>query len=81
MPSHRSAEGVAYREYCLAMQARLRLGREARPTLREAGLVTLELARLSLEIERHRLKPNAQKLVMRLEVVSFNYAQAEEQAQ
>ena len=66
LQDHRTAEGRAFTEYTRAMQARLNLGKEARPSLRECGLLTIELARLSLEIEAVRLKPNGKKDCRRL---------------
>lgn len=50
--NHRSAEGAAYGAYLRAMVARLgSLSPEARPWLREAGLLVLALARLHEEGE------------------------------
>jgi hypothetical protein len=49
---HRSQEGLAYRAYCLAVIARLGpLPADARPWLKEAGRLTLDLDHLRAEAE------------------------------
>jgi hypothetical protein len=53
--SHRSAEGDAYGRYCRAKVERLgSLPADARPWLRAAGLLVLDLDRLSGEAEAAR---------------------------
>lgn len=55
--SHKTPEGAAYGAYCRAKQERLGpLGRDALPTLREAGLAVVELRRLSEELEAVRAR-------------------------
>lgn len=53
--NHRGAEGAAYGAYLRAMVGRLGpLGPEARPWLKQAGLLVLALDRLSVEAEATR---------------------------
>jgi hypothetical protein len=55
--SHRTPEGAAYGTYCRAKLDRLGpLPKDAMPTLREAGLVILELSRIHRESEAPRLR-------------------------
>lgn len=51
LPEHRSRDGYAYRRYCQHWLARA-LPPEALPTLREAGLANLDLARLRGDLEQ-----------------------------
>lgn len=54
--SHRTPHGAAYGAYCRAKLARLgELPADALPTLREAGVVTVELIRLHRDGENPRL--------------------------
>jgi hypothetical protein len=54
---HRSREGWVYRRYCQATVARLGpLPAAAMPTLKEAALATLDLARLRSELEALRAR-------------------------
>lgn len=53
--NHRTPEGAAYGRYCRAVIARLGpLPDDARPTLREAGRLTLYLDHLAAELEARR---------------------------
>ena len=55
LKNHRSAEGAAYGRYCRAKLARLGpLSADARPWLKEAGLLVLALARLHQDAEATR---------------------------
>ena len=67
MRSHRGADGAAYRAYTAAMLTRLGpFDRAAMVSLREAGLVTLELARAQRELEQARSKTNRRREERRL---------------
>lgn len=58
--SYRSASGAVYGSYCRAKVARLgSLPPDARPWLREAGLLVLDLDRLHEESEAARLMLNS----------------------
>jgi hypothetical protein len=55
--SHRSAEGALYGAYTRAILARLgELPHDAKPTLKAAGMVVLELERLGADLERARTR-------------------------
>lgn len=58
--SHKSPEGWAYREYVVALVRRCgweaAIPAEARPTLREAGRLSVELAALGFELEAARAR-------------------------
>jgi hypothetical protein len=58
LPEHRGRDGYAYRQYCRAWLARAggSLPPEALFTLREAGLVMLDLSRLRGELEALRAR-------------------------
>jgi hypothetical protein len=58
LADHRSRDGYAYRQYCQAWLARAggALPREALSTLREAGLVMLDLSRLRADLEGLRAR-------------------------
>lgn len=62
LPSHRTHEGAEYGRYCRAILKRLGpLGPEAMPTLRETGLVVLDLQRVRAELETARAKGRRQE--------------------
>lgn len=68
LPDHRTANGVQYGRYCRAVVKRLgKLGRDAMPTLEEAGLAVLDLRRLRVEIAAAQARPNRRREVRRLE--------------
>jgi hypothetical protein len=70
--SHRGTDGVAYRAYTEALLVRLggKLDRAAMATLREAGLVDLELIRTAGELEKVRAKTNRRREERRLRRVA-----------
>jgi hypothetical protein len=67
LKSHLTPEAYAYRAYVEAMLKRLGpLDRAAMVTLRESGLVTVELTRVRGELEQARAKPNRRREERRL---------------
>ncbi len=56
--NHRSKEGLEYGQYCRGTIDRLGpLPKDARPILREAGLVSIDLMRARWNLEKLRLRP------------------------
>ena len=65
--NHRSKEGLEYGQYCRGIIDRLGpLPKDARPILREAGLVAIDLMRARRDLEKLRLRPRKnQKAIQR----------------
>ena len=65
--NHKTPEGYEYGQYCRGVLERLGpLPKDARPILREAGLVALDLRRARREREKLRLRPRKnQKAIQR----------------
>ncbi len=65
--NHKTPEGYEYGTYCRGVLDRLGpLPKDARPILREAGLVSIDLMRARRELEKLRLRPRKnQKAIQR----------------
>jgi len=80
LPNHRTPEGFRYGTYCRAKLRRLgSLPADALPTLRQAGLLMLELERLPLEAaelrgpkkRRERMRLRRQLVILRSQFLTL----------